>query len=157
VRLLTYERLLNEAAKLGIYTYEKPLIHTTKGLYSDNVILINQTIPTNVEKACILAEELGHYHTSTGNIIDQTKLSNRKQEYRALHWAYERLVPLSSIVQAHKSGIRNRHELAVQLNVTEEFLESALKRYQEKYGLMVSVGNYTVSFEPLGIIEMFEF
>lgn len=153
---MTYENLLQEAQQHGIDTYEKPMTPTIKGLYSDKVIWINKNIPTNDEKACILAEELGHYHTSSGNILDQSKISNRKQELRARTWAYERLVPLQKIVQAHKSGVRNRYELAEYLGVTEDFLNSAIKRYQEKYGLCVSVESYTVCFEPLGVLEMFE-
>ncbi|TVZ81251.1 uncharacterized protein DUF955 [Aeribacillus composti] len=153
---MVYENLLREAEQHGIDTYEKPMTPTIKGLYSDKVIWINKNIPTNDEKACILAEELGHYHTSSGNILDQSKISNRKQELLARTWAYERLVPLQKIVQAHKNGIRNRYELAEYLGVTEDFLNSAIKRYQEKYGLCVSVESYTVCFEPLGVLEMFE-
>lgn len=34
------------------------------------------------EKACVLAEELGHHYTAVGDIIDQSYYSNRKQELR---------------------------------------------------------------------------
>ncbi|MDR9794067.1 ImmA/IrrE family metallo-endopeptidase [Aeribacillus pallidus] len=153
---MTYENLLREAEQHGIDTYEKPMISKIKGLYSDKVIWINKHIPTQTEKACILAEELGHYHTSAGNILDQTKIENRKQEKRARTWAYERLVPLQKIVQAHKNGIRNRYELAEYLGVTEQFLDSAIKRYKEKYGLYFLIENYTICFEPLGVMELFD-
>ncbi|MEK4381135.1 ImmA/IrrE family metallo-endopeptidase [Aeribacillus sp. FSL K6-2848] len=153
---MTYENLLREAQQHGIDTYEKPMTPTIKGLYSDKVIWINKNIPTNDEKACILAEELGHYHTSSGNILDQSKISNRKQELRARTWAYERLVPLQKIVQAHKSGVRNRYELAEYLGITEDFLVAAIKRYKEKYGLYFSIENYTICFEPLGVMELFD-
>lgn len=153
---MMYENLLWEAEQHGIDIYEKPMTLTIKGLYSDEVIWINKNIPTNIEKACVLAEELGHYHTSAGDILDQTKISNRKQELRAREWAYEKLVPLSSFVQAHKNGIRNRYELAEYLGVTEEFLDSAIKRYKEKYGLYYSIKNYTICFEPLGVMELFD-
>lgn len=127
-----------------------------KGLYSNGTIWINNGILTNAEKSCVLAEELGHYHTSTGDILDQKQLHNRKQEKKARNWAYEKLVPLISIVEAQKNGIRNRHELAEHLTVIEEFLDSALRYYQEKYGLFVTVGGFTICFDPLGVIEMFE-
>lgn len=118
--------------------------------FSDKYILIN------AEKTCILAEELGHHFKTAGNILDQTKIENRQQENRARGWAYEKLVPLKSIVQAHKQGIKNRFELAEFLGVTEEFLDAAINRYIEKYGLLASVGNYSVIFEPLGVLELFE-
>lgn len=153
---MNYDNLLNEAAQQEICTYEKPLKHTIKGLYSDNVIWVNKNLQTNTEKICILAEELGHHHTTVGDILNQSKLPNRKQEQRAMWWAFQKLIPLSAIVQAHKTGIHNRHELAEFLDVTEDFLKAALKRYQEKYGLWVAVGKYTICFEPLGVLEMFE-
>lgn len=153
---MPYESLLNEAAQLRISTYEKPMPHTTKGLYADKVIWINKNLPTSREKACILAEELGHYHTSYGDITDQTNLVNRKQEIRARRWGYKKLVPISGIVQAHKSGVSDRYELAEYLNVTDEHLNKAIEYYQQKYGLYVNYENYYIRLDPLGILEQFE-
>jgi hypothetical protein len=153
---MTYEKLLRESQQVSVDVYERVMKPTVKGLYCDKIIWINKRIPTSIEKSCILAEELGHYHTSSGDIIDQAKLQNRKQEKRARSWAYEKLVPISSFVHAHKTGIRNRHELADFLDVTETFLEEALNHYKEKYGLFKSIGSFTICFEPLGILEMFE-
>jgi len=154
---MVYEKLIREAVHHGLDISEKPMTPAMKGLYADGVIWINKNIPTKAEKTCILAEELGHYHTTEGDILDQSKIKNRKQELRARTWAYEKLIPLSSIVQAHKQGFQNRYDLAEYLGVTEEFLDSAIKRYKEKYGLFASVDGYTVCFEPLGVIEFFDF
>ncbi|WP_312116595.1 ImmA/IrrE family metallo-endopeptidase [Brevibacillus reuszeri] len=153
---MTYEELLKEAVQHGLDIYEMPLNTRIKGLYSDNIICINKLISTNTEKTCILAEELGHHFKTDGNILDQSKIENRQQENRARSWAYEKLVPLSAFVQAHKQGIRNRYELADHLGVTEEFLESSIKRYIHKYGTYVTVGTCTITFEPLGVLELFK-
>lgn len=128
-----------------------------KGLYSDNIIWINKIIPSDTEKACVLAEELGHYHTSAGDILDQTNLMNRKQEKRARTWAYKRLIPLSRIVEAYKAGVKNRYELADFLGVTELFIDEAINRYKEEYGLYASFGKYTIYFEPLGVLEKLKY
>src|SRR5690625_1289 len=127
-----------------------------KGLYSDNIIWINKKIQSTTEKACILAEELGHYHTSFGDILDQSKIMNRKQEILARSWAYKRLVPLEKIISAHKNNVRNKYELADFLNITEEFLMEALRRYKDEYGLYTRIDNFTIYFEPLSVVEMFE-
>jgi hypothetical protein len=153
---MTYEKLLSEAQYANVEVYEKNMRPTLKGLYSENIIWINKRIHTTIEKGCILAEELGHYHTSAGDIIDQTKLLNRKQEKRARNWAHARLFPLEKIVQAYKHGVKNRHELADFLDVTEVFLEEALNHYKEKHGLFTSIDGLTIYFEPLGVLEMFE-
>ncbi|MFQ9811247.1 MAG: hypothetical protein ACLRYB_18370 [Segatella copri] len=42
------------------------------GLYADGCAWINKDMKSN-RKYCILAEEIGHYETSVGNILDQEK------------------------------------------------------------------------------------
>lgn len=150
-----YETLLSEAWHHGVDIYEKPMRPTIKGLYSDGVIWINRFIPTLAEKACILAEELGHHYTSVGNIIDPADIRNRKQELRARDWAYTRLVPLSKIVQAYHAGVTDRYELAEYLGVSEQFLQAAIDRYREKYGTYTIVDGHIVYFDPLAVAEFF--
>ncbi|MBP3037947.1 ImmA/IrrE family metallo-endopeptidase [Bacillaceae bacterium Marseille-Q3522] len=153
---MQYEKLLKEAASLGVQVYEKNLRGQIKGLYSDNVIWLNKSLSTNTDKYCTLAEELGHYHTSAGDILDQNSITNRKQEKRARNWAYKKLVPLNKIVQAHKQHVKNNYELAEFLGVTEQFLEEALERYRGKFGDTVSYGGYVICFNPLGVVDWFE-
>lgn len=150
-----YDALLMECDNLDIEVYEKDRMKN-KGLYGDNVIWINKLLPSIIEKCCVLAEEIGHHHTTAGDIFDQSSIENRKQELKARCWAYERLIPLSKIIQAHKLHIVNRYEFADFLNVTEDFLDDALDWYKSKYGLYVSIDNFTICFEPLGVIEMFD-
>lgn len=152
-----YEDLLFESELLGVSVYEKKLSKKIKGLYSNNVVCINKKIESSIEKACVLAEELGHYHTSSGNILDQSKIENRKQEKRARNWAYKKLVPLEKLISASKEGIQTKYELAEYLGVTEDFLENALKRYKEEYGTCTYVGEKILYFEPLGVLELKNF
>ncbi|MFD0675166.1 ImmA/IrrE family metallo-endopeptidase [Cohnella sp. GCM10027633] len=152
-----YESLLQEARHRKVDVHEVPLLPATKGLYADQTVWINRSLPTTDEKACILAEELGHYYTSTGNILDQSDVRNRKQERRARQWAHERLVPLGRIVDAYHARVKGQHEIAEFLGVTEPFLQSALDRYKDRYGLCAFVGTrYIVIFEPLSVAELFE-
>lgn len=153
-----YEKLLNHASKYNVEVYEKSMVKNVKGLYADNIIWINKNyLKTSADKASILAEELGHYHTTVGDIIDQSKIANRKQELRARAWAYEKTIPIPKIIEAHRLNLRNKYELANYLEVTEAFLEAALQRYKDKYGLSVYYDNYTVCFDPLGVIEWFDY
>lgn len=153
---MLYEALLREAEQQGIHTYEKPMGPRIKGLYADGVIWINKNLSTRAEKACVMAEELGHHNKTAGDILDQRDLVKRKLELIARSWGYERVVPLTSFIVAHRTGIRNRYELAEHLGVTEHFLDSCIKRYQEKYGTSVKLGMYTIVFDPLGVLELFE-
>lgn len=116
-----YEELLNDADKSNVtVTNQFDLSGTRlKGLYCDGTIAISQNMNDESEKACILAEELGHHYTSSGNIIDMTVATNRKQELHARAWAYNRLIGLYGIINAYRSGCRNGYEIAEHLNITE--------------------------------------
>jgi len=155
-RLMTYEDLLLEVEKEGIEYFENNYIGKMKGLYIDNTITLNSNIDTEAEKKCILAEELGHHFTSYGNIIDQSKIENKKQERRARAWAYDKLIGITGLINAYKYGCRNKYEIAEYLNVSEQFLEDAIKYYHEKYGLFCKIDNYIVYFELLSVLESFE-
>ncbi|BFH59409.1 ImmA/IrrE family metallo-endopeptidase [Paenibacillus azoreducens] len=151
---MLYEELQKEAMSLGIDVFEMSFRGSSKGLYKNKSIGIRFDLNDRTEKACILAEELGHYHTSSGNILDQRDIRNRKQELRARQWAYERLVPLSSIVQAYKSNANGRFEIAEYLGVTEEFLQDSIDRYRDKYGILTSIDNYIIFLDPLRVVEV---
>ncbi|MHB8063373.1 MAG: ImmA/IrrE family metallo-endopeptidase [Ruminiclostridium sp.] len=156
---MTYDELIIQYGNLKIKEFDFSEIDPEEdlsGLCIDDNIFIRKNIPTTSEKTCILAEELGHYHTSCGNILDQTKVENTKQERQARNWAYGKLVPLDKLIEAYGSGVRNRHELALYLDIIEEFLEEAIKHYKEKYGLHYILDNYIIYFEPLGIYKIFE-
>lgn len=151
--MTTYEDMLIEADHNHLITKEKPL-RANKGRIAGNRIAIKRDL-TEKEKRCVMAEELGHYYTSFGDILDQDRVGNRKQEQLARTWAYNKLVGLVGIVDSYKAGCRNRSEMAAHLNVTEEFLCEALNRYRDKYGTYASVDNYIIYFEPsLGVLEM---
>jgi len=148
-----YEKLLSEAEKEQLEIIFHPLHENIKGLYCDGIIAINNNVSTTSEKTCVLAEELGHYYTSTGDILDQSITKNRKQERQARAWAYMKLVPLVKLIAASKAGISNYPELAEYLNVTERFLTEALNYYKEKYGMCCRIGDHWICFDPLSIIE----
>lgn len=147
------ERLIDEIEKEEVDVVTLPLSGKLKGLYADNVIAISKYIKTSAEKTCILAEELGHYHTSTGNILDQSKLVNRKQELKARRWAVQKLIRVEGLIEAFEAGIRNRPELAEFLEVTEEFIDMSLDHFKSIYGLSHSIGSYTIFFDPLYIFK----
>ena len=118
------------------------------GLYCDNNIALKKD-DTIQEKTCILAEELGHHYTTVGNILDMSVDSNRKQEYQARLWGYNRLIGLQGIIKAHKAHCKNAYEAAEYLNVTVDYLLDALTCYKEKYGTQVKVDDYVIFFEPM--------
>ena len=146
--------LLDQAESRGLSVKEKPLQYND-GRIRGNRILIRSTIETRCQKAAVLCEEIGHYETAVGNILDQSITANRKQELRGRIWAYNRLVGLTGILRAYKMGCRNRYEMAECLDVPEETLQEALNYYHARYGVCTQVDNYVIYFEPaLGVMEL---
>ena len=76
---MTYEELLKEADSMGLIVKEKPL-QSGNGRIFNNKIAIRKDIPTQTEKACVLAEEPQAPLHRSGNIIDQNIVFNRQQE-----------------------------------------------------------------------------
>ena len=146
--------LLDQAESRGLSVKEKPLQYND-GRIRGNRILIRSTIETRCQKAAVLCEEIGHYETAVGNILDQSITANRKQELRGRIWAYNRLIGLTGIIRAYKTGCRNRFEVAECLDVPEETLQEALNYYHARYGVCTQVDNYVIYFEPaLGVMEL---
>ena len=156
-----YEELLQNASENNVRVYEsfdlngdENVTYTIDGLYIDGNIALDKNLETSREKSCVLAEELGHHHTSIGNIIDINSVSNRKQERQARLWGYNKMIGLRGLIRAFEHGCTSKHEIAEYLDVTTEFLNDAITIYREKYGVCITVDNYIIYFIPyLAIME----
>lgn len=151
-----YEELLNDADKSNVTVTDRFDLSGTRfnGLYCDGTIALNKDLYIESEKVCVLAEELGHHYTTVGDIMNQTDVSNRKQERRARIWAYHKLLSLNDLIDSYKCGCRNQFEIADHLEVTEAFLMDCISYYKEKYGMYATQDNYMICFEPLGMLEI---
>lgn len=150
---MNYEALLDEAHQEGLIVKEKPLKYNN-GRIKGKRIAIRKDIETSTEKTCVLAEELGHHHTSVGNILDMNDMRNRKQERQARLWGYNKLIGLTGIISAFRAGRQNRYEIAEMLNVTEEYLQECIDCYRDKYGVYTEIDNYIIYFIPnLAVME----
>lgn len=151
-----YESLLQEAHEISVPVYDKYRFRSPniKGIYCNGSIALNREISHTAERTCILAEELGHHYTSVGDIIDQSKTENRKQERKARLHAYRRYVTLENLLDAKKCGCSNRFEVANHLEITEAFLQDALDKFKEIYGISHCESGYLIIFEPLDIFKI---
>ncbi len=152
---MKFDLLLEDAHNEGLTVKEKPF-RTYDGRIKGKSIYLRKDM-TTTEKACVLAEELGHHYTTVGNILDQSDPGNRKQEFRARMIAYDKMIGLIGIVRAYRHRCQNLADMADYLEVTEEFLKEALKQYRKKYGRKVGIDNYVIIFEPyLAVMERYE-
>ena len=143
---MTYDELLIEADKLGIIVKELDL-KTRDGHCKGNRIAIHKYL-SNYEKACVLAEELGHYYLTVGDIRNQTDIVNRKQELIARRWGYNKKIGLIGLIRAFEYGCKDRYEIAEYLSVTLDYLNEAIEYYTSKYGVMHKIDDYIVYFIP---------
>lgn len=149
-----YEQLLSSSGE-NVTVIEKRFKSKAKGLCKGNKIGISKDIDTSIEKACVLAEELGHYYTSIGNILDMEDIRNRKQEQQARLWGYNKLIGLTGIIRAFEAGCQSDQEAADYLEVTAEYLHEAIECYKNKYGVYKEVDNYVIYFIPhLAVLKM---
>ena len=143
---MTYDRLLMEADSLNLVVKEKDL-QAYDGRIRGSRIAIRRSIPTTRQKACVLAEELGHYYTTSGDIMDGSDVSG-KQELRARKWAYDMQVGFDGLIRAKEAGCSALFDTAEFLGVTEEFLQECLICYREKYGECIEYRGYMITFDP---------
>lgn len=153
-----YERALQEAADNGLEIIEDFAFDSDAGgILVGNTVLMSRRLRTYKEKACVLAEEIAHHETNTGDILDQSDSGNSQQEHRARMRAFDRLVGLAGIVTCFKAGDRSIYEMAERLEVTEDFLKEALAAYRNRYGDGVALDDCWIRFEPyLDIVEIVE-
>ncbi len=150
---MTYDELLMDADHEQLIVKEKPLINNDGRIYKNRIAI--RTDLTDIEKSCVLAEELGHYYTTVGDILDQSDDGNRKQERRARLWAYDKKIGLHGIINAYEARRTSIDEMADFFDVTPEFLRDAIKCYKGKYGHYVTLDNYIIFFEPnLSVAKM---
>lgn len=144
---MSYEELQIQNEDLFIKEMDLSEVKGMKGLYCNGSIAIHKSL-TNVEKSCVLAEELGHHFTTVGNILDQDDIGNRKQEQRARLWAYNKQIGLQGLIRVYEAHLTEANEIAEFLGVTPEFLSDALQCYRSKYSPYTTVDNYIIFFEP---------
>ena len=144
---MTYEELLSTADDLGLVAKEKDL-RASDGRIRGNRIAIRRDMQ-DARKACVLAEELGHYFTTAGDIMDQSDAGSRKQERRARIWAHDVQVGLDGIIAADAAGCVNLYEIADFLDVPEDFLWEAIGCYKERYGTGIHYKGCTILFDPV--------
>lgn len=130
--------LINRAAQEGIQVMFSNLRHRIHAYFTvfeeSPYIVISESLQKRpLHLRCVLAEELGHYFTSAGigvpviHVLYRGRVKLTQDEYRALRWAAQYLIPLNRLIQAIRSGIRQLWELAEYFHVTEELIRFRLK------------------------------
>lgn len=151
-----YEKLLVKAENNGIRVKEIDFgDYEECGYYCNNKILINNRL-NEKQKHGVLAEELGHHYKTYGDISDQTKLENRKQELVARRHGYTFILEPLDIVYAMKCGCSNIYEIADFYELTVDEMTSIMDDFKKQYGIGKRFDKYFIAFEPtFAFVKMF--
>lgn len=147
---MTYDDLTQEASDQGLEIKEKPL-WGSDGRIKGNKIAIREDIETSVQKKCVLAEEIGHYCTTVGNIVRIQDVNGLKLERKARRWAHDLLINFEKLYQSKLNGCITLSEVAEYIGVTDEFLIEAIENLHMRYGDYLYTDKYIVSFDPFDI------
>ena len=86
---------------------------------------------TQAERACWLAEELGHHYTGADRRLHYSAVDDWRAEAKARKWAHDRLLSPEAI----RTAARNTddiYEIAFILNVSVEFLRESIDWYMAR-------------------------
>ncbi|MDM0610018.1 ImmA/IrrE family metallo-endopeptidase [Clostridium perfringens] len=121
-----YEKLLTKAEKEGVCVVEVDFRNNLPcAKCKGDIIYINKNTTTE-EKYCLLAEELGHYKLTVGNITKLQDVKDVKQELLARKWSYENLIPINNLIEALSIGINSIEGVTEYFNITESFFMKQL-------------------------------
>lgn len=137
------------------YVFDKFMPTGQKGLYIDNHIYLNPD-QKKYELNSTVAEEIGHYLTTVGDITLQKTNEERKQERRARDLGATLLVTPTAIIDCFNEGCQSSLQCAEYLEVTEETFLDAIRYYAQRFDGLKIEDNYTLIFNENGTLEVFK-
>lgn len=150
VKINKFEKMAVRITDIPINIEDIPV--KSEGLYLGDEILIDNKLSYK-KSVEVLAEEIGHHFTSTGNILNYKDMNNMKQEIKARRFGYELVMSLDDIIEMWRLGLHNLYEFAEHLEVTQSYVKEAIDHYKMKYGLSTLYREYLIIFEPLQVYE----
>lgn len=109
-------------------------------VYDFPIILLDESLQWRRQQfRCVFAEEMGHYYTvaKSNFLITQPSYSDKlnlsRDEYRAMCWATDYLIPDSELIYAIKSlRIKSCFDLASYFEVTNTFFIHKLENLKRR-------------------------
>lgn len=125
-----YEDLIVLAENLGAEVREIDFGTDKKcGRCLDNLIYINSRL-SETEKYEVLAEEIGHFKTTYGNILNLNNRVNRMLENKARREGFKLIVKPDDLVKAIKAGAGDIYEIAEHFNVSIKTLLEIIEDFK---------------------------
>lgn len=131
------DKLYQEMEQEGIRIINHPFTHCKSiALEQEKVVGIDPCqLVDSVEEYTILIHEKGHFDSGAFYDPDSACLLRGQAESRANRAAIRQYIPEDVLRDCLKTGIRHRWELAEYFGVTEDFMEKAIRYYQDICGI----------------------
>ena len=141
------EAMLDLACRENIIVEEFYLDPPLKGLYicqeaRPPLIGLSTLIDGLAEKRSVLAEELGHHFTTTGDCLPRQffnyshRMTINKAEYKALRWAANYLISDNALINVLREGLYQPCELAEHFCVVPEIINMRLKLFKNSANIL---------------------
>lgn len=148
------ENLMAEFSQLS-YKFEPLMPKKQKGLIVGDIVYLNPE-QTAAELPATIAEEIGHYLTSVGDITRQDTVEKRKQEQKARDVGAMMVVTPEDLISCYKERLATVWECAEFLGITEETMQNAIEVYSKVYEHGFDYKNYVIKFRPNGTLDVWE-
>lgn len=128
-----FETLESQYPELTIH-FDKDMPASNGGFIYNYDIFLNGNEDLKTKRLETLAEEIGHYETTAGNITHQSNNVERHDEHTARVWGCTHLISLDELVYCYESGILTAPDIADYFEVSIGYLWEAIGCYREKRG-----------------------
>lgn len=129
------ESLLEEASQSDIDVMDDdmsvPGMHAAYFVTDIGKCIMLRRDGTQAERACWMAEELGHHNTGCNSVLRYKSVADWKAEARARRWAHDRLLSYDAVMVAARNT-DDIYEIAFSLDVSVEFLREAMDDYMAR-------------------------
>lgn len=126
------EQLMSEYPELSFtFTSRMPDFQGASIFNNEVYINSNRDYRQNLQD---LAEEIGHWETTAGDIHTESTFYDQKQELDARRFGYMAIVSLDGLIDCFKKGITTPWDIADYFECDVDYVWNALDTYKIKYG-----------------------
>lgn len=148
------EKMMSTFSNLD-YKFEPLMPDKYKGIIDDDTVYLNPR-QTKTQLASTVAEEIGHYLTSAGNILDQDSPETKKQERKARDVGATLVVTPENILRCYENGYETIEGCADFLGITKETFMNAINYYRRKDGAIMTKNKDVIVFNIDNTIKVYK-
>lgn len=148
------EKMMSSFPNLD-YKFEPLMPDIYKGIIDDETVYLNPR-QTKTQLASTLSEEIGHYLTSAGNILDQESLETKKQERKARDVGATLVVTPENILKCYENGYETIESCADFLGITKETFTNAIDYYRRKDGAIMTENKDVIVFNIDNTVKVYK-